>query len=65
MEHQSDVGAPFTGGVEGMSPVLVPSHVACSIRPATGQHLLFPTSQCCRSICLPYGWLAMHRVMAE
>ena len=61
MEHQSDVGAPFIGGMEGRSPVLVPSHVSCSIRPSTGQHLLFPTSQCCPSICLPYGRLAMHR----
>ena len=61
-EHQSDVGAPFTGVAEGRSPILVPSHVSCPIRPATGRHLLFPTSQSRPSNCLPCGWLAMHRV---
>jgi hypothetical protein len=46
---------------QGSASVFTLSHVACSIRPITGQLLLFPTSQCRPSIGLPYGWLARRR----
>ncbi|KPA13138.1 hypothetical protein MHK_006651 [Candidatus Magnetomorum sp. HK-1] len=46
--------------VERQTRLLSLNHVADSIHPITGWHLLLPTSPNRSSIGLPYGWLAMH-----
>jgi hypothetical protein len=55
------VGAPFAGVLEGCTPGLTVGHVSYPIHLITRWRLLFPTSQCCPFICLPYGRLALHR----